>query len=277
MASHYNEAAAAVPPATSGRMTPRERGARVVATLIFAISAAVTWNGVQAMSGAMPLPGGWQMSMVWMAMPGATLWTTASMFLVMWQAMMIAMMLPSTWPMLELYHRVVVSMGRKRPGLALTVAAAGYFTVLLAFGVVVFAVGYSVSEAAMKSTAVGRALPFAAGILLILAGAYQVTAFKRACLTHCRSPLSFLGHAWKPGLSGAFRVGLHHGAYCAGCCGALMAMQTVLGIMNLAVMILIAAVIALEKLWKRGPLIANLAGAASAAFGLYLVIRTIAR
>ena len=277
MASHCNEAESAVPPAASGRLTPPERRARIVATLVFLVSAAITWNAVRNMSGAMAMPGGWQMSMMWMAMPGATPWASAGMFLLMWQAMMIAMMLPSTWPMLELYHRVAVSMGLKRPGLALALACGGYFTVWLAFGAVVFAVGYFVSDAAMKSAGFSRMLPVAGGVLLILAGAYQVTAFKRACLNHCRSPLSFLGHAWKPGLYGAFRVGIHHGAYCAGCCGALMAIQTVLGIMNLGVMIAIAAVIALEKLWKSGPPIAHLTGAASAAFGLYLVFAAIAR
>jgi len=273
MASHCNEAAPAVPPAAVGRLTPQERHARIAATLIFVFSAAVTWNSMRGMAAEMTTPGGWQMSMMWMAAPGATLWNAAWMFLLMWQAMMIAMMLPSTWPVLELYGRVAVSAGLKRPGLAVALAGAGYFAVWLAFGAVVFGVGYFVSDAAMKSAGISRMLPFAAGALLILAGVYQVTPFKRACLHHCRSPLSFLSHVrMPPRLSGAFRIGIDHGAYCAGCCGALMAMQTVLGIMNLGVMIVIAAVIAGEKLWKRGPLVAKLTGAASAAFGLYIVI-----
>jgi predicted metal-binding membrane protein len=274
MACDVHQAAPTV--STSG-LTPQERTARIVATLVFLISAAVTWNGIRGMSSGMPMPGGWQMSTTWMAMPGSTFWSAAWMFLLMWQAMMIAMMLPSSWPMLELHHRVAGSSGQRYPGLATAFAGTGYFTVWLGFGVVVFAAGYTVSGIAMRSAEVSRMLPVASGTVLILAGAYQVTPLKRACLDHCRSPLMFLGHAWRPGLRGALRLGIVHGVYCAGCCGALMAIQTVLGIMNLGVMILIAAVIAVEKLWKHGPLMAKLAGAASAAFGVYVIAAALMR
>jgi predicted metal-binding membrane protein len=85
----------------------------------------------------------------------------------------------------------------------------------------------------------------------------------------------FLGHAYKPGLWGGFRVGLHHGAFCAACCWALMLMQMVLGVMNLAVMAGVAAIIATEKLWKRGPLLARLVGSVSIVVGIVLVVRSI--
>jgi predicted metal-binding membrane protein len=85
----------------------------------------------------------------------------------------------------------------------------------------------------------------------------------------------FLGDAYKPGVWGGYRLGLHHGAFCAACCWALMLMQMVLGVMNLAVMTGVAAIIATEKLWKRGPLLARLVGAVSIVAGVALLARSI--
>jgi predicted metal-binding membrane protein len=112
-------------------------------------------------------------------------------------------------------------------------------------------------------------MPAAAGAGLIAAGLYQWSPWKQACLAHCRSPLMFLGHAFRPGLAGAVRVGVAHGIFCTGCCWALMVIQMILGVMNLSVMLLVAAVIAIEKLWTRGPLFARLAGGAAIAMGAF--------
>ena len=175
--------------------------------------------------------------------------------------------------MLELYQKVAVSSGVRRPVLATALAAVGYFAVWGAFGAVVFGVGFGASAASMKSSAFSHAMPLMAGVGLVFAGAYQLSRWKRACLTHCRSPLMFLGHVFRPGLSGAVRVGAAHGLYCAGCCWALMLMQTILGVMSLTVMILVAALIGAEKLWTRGPLLAQVVGAASIAVGGYFLLR----
>ena len=110
----------------------------------------------------------------------------------------------------------------------------------------------------------------------MISGAYQLSPWKQACLRHCRSPLLFLGQIFRPGLAGALGVGLAHGWFCAGCCWALMLMQTILGVMNLGVMILIAAVIGAEKLWVRGPLLARMAGAAAVATGAYFLLHSLA-
>ncbi|HEY2417548.1 MAG TPA: DUF2182 domain-containing protein [Steroidobacteraceae bacterium] len=200
-------------------------------------------------------------------MPGQTPWGAAGMFLLIWQAMMIAMMLPSSWPMLELYRRVAVSVGEKRPAFATVLAASGYFAVWMGFGAVAFAVGLALSSAAMSSAVLSRAAPAAAGAALIVAGVYQWSPWKRTCLAHCRSPLMFLGHAFRPGLRGALRVGIAHGIFCAGCCWALMVIQMILGVMNLSVMLLIAAIIAVEKLWTRGVFFARMAGGAAIIIG----------
>ena len=216
------------------------------------------------------------MSMMWMAMPGQGIAGAAFTFLLMWLAMMIAMMLPSSWPMLELYQKVAVSTGVKRPGLATVMAGVGYFAVWVAFGAVVFGAGFAAGAASMKSSAFSHAMPLLAGVGLIFAGAYQLSPWKQACLTHCRSPLMFLGHIFRPGLGGAVRVGMAHGLYCVGCCWALMLMQTILGVMSLPVMILVAAVIGTEKLWARGPLLARVVGAVSIAAGGFFLLRAAA-
>jgi predicted metal-binding membrane protein len=249
--------------------------ARGVASGVFLLGAAYTLYAARSMSGGMYMPGGWTMPMMWMAMPGRSAAGSALLFLLMWQAMMIAMMLPSSWPMLELYSRVARRMGQRWPVLNTVLAATGYFTIWGAFGIVAFAAGFQVSRAAMFSPQLSRWIPGAAGVLLILAGAWQLSPLKQACLKHCREPLLYLGHAYRTGAWGGFRVGLHHGAFCAACCWALMVMQLLLGVMNLAVMAGVAAIIATEKLWKRGPLLARMVGVISIVAGIVLLFRSV--
>ena len=252
-----------------------ERFARVVASGAFLLAAAYTLYAAHGMAGGMMMPGGWTMPMMWMAMPGQSLAGSAIAFLLMWQAMMIAMMLPSSWPTLELYGRVARHTGQRHPMFNTILAGVGYFTVWGAFGAIAFAAGFEISRAAMTSPQLSRWIPASAGVSLVLAGVWQLTPLKQSCLNHCRDPLMFLGHAYKPGIWGGFRVGLHHGAFCAACCWALMLMQIILGIMNLAVMAGVAAIIATEKLWKRGPILARLVGAASIIIGIVLIARSV--
>jgi predicted metal-binding membrane protein len=249
--------------------------ARAVASGVFAVAAAYTLYAGLHMTGGMGMPGGWTMPMMWMAMPGQSLLSAAAMFLLVWQAMMIAMMLPSSWPMLELYTRVARHSGHRRPLLDTSIVAAGYFAVWAAFGCVAFALGIEISRAAMISGRISRLIPGAAGVVLILSGVWQLSPMKQACLKHCREPLLFLGHAYRRGTWGAVRVGLHHGAFCAACCWALMTMQLLLGVMNLAMMTGVAAIIATEKLWRRGPALARLVGVVSIGAGLFLLLKAL--
>jgi predicted metal-binding membrane protein len=209
-------------------------------------------------------------------MPGKSVWNTAWMFLLMWQAMMVAMMLPSTWPMLALYRRVAVFREFAHASLGASVVAAGYFSVWLAFGAVAFGVGIGISSWAMHSERISQLVPPAAGLVLVLAGTYQLSPLKQACLKHCREPVLYLSHEWRPGLGGAFRLGLHHGAFCAGCCWALMVIQMILGVMNLIVMIVIAAIIGTEKLWRRGPALSRAVGVCTIAAGVALIVTSVA-
>jgi predicted metal-binding membrane protein len=252
-----------------------ELWARSLAGAVFLVSAAVTLNAARTMSGGMRMPGGWEMSMMWMRMPGQSTIAAGGIFLLMWLAMMIAMMLPSSWPMLEVYRKVAGSRG-SHPALETTLVGVGYFAVWLAFGALVFGTGFAASTAAMRSVAFSRAMPLLAGVGLIFAGAYQLSPWKQSCLSHCRSPFMFLAHMFRPGLTGALRVGVTHGLYCTGCCWALMLMQTILGVMSLTVMILVAALIGAEKLWVQGPLLARAVGAASIGLGGFFLLRAAA-
>lgn len=101
--------------------------ARVGATLVFVVAAGFTLQGAHGMGGGMPMPGGWSLPMMWMVMPGESVWRAAWGFLVMWQAMMVAMMLPSTWPMLALYRRVALFREVPHPVLGTWLVGAGYF------------------------------------------------------------------------------------------------------------------------------------------------------
>ena len=221
------------------------------------------------------MPGNWTMSMMWMVMPGQTWLDAALSFVGMWLAMMIAMMLPSCLPMLLLYRRAAAFRGETHLGWTTFVLGAGYFFVWMLFGVISYLVGEAVARAAMTSDAVGRAVPLAAGAALVLAGIFQVSPWKSACLRHCRDPLSVVAHHLHGGWRGAMRLGIHHGAVCAACCWALMLIQLVLGVMNLAVMVAVGVVIALEKLVARGELVARITGVVSILAGITLAASSI--
>lgn len=263
----------------SQELQREQKRLRAIAAGIFVAAAIATLAGSFKMHGGMRMPGDWNMPMMWMVMPGHSMWGAAWMFLVMWQAMMIAMMLPSSWPMLELYHRTVATNGARQssiqPAVKTAIAGTGYFFVWLIFGAVAFLVGFWVSREAMNSVKLSYRIPALAGMGLVFAGIYQLTPLKQRCLQHCRSPLMFLGHVYRPGYGGSLRVGIIHGAFCAACCWALMLIQMILGVMNLGIMIAVAGVIAVEKLWSRGPVFARLTGMASIAAGLFLLVRGI--
>ena len=220
------------------------------------------------MAGGMPMPGGWTMSMVWMPMAGQSPIGAGAMFGGMWLSMMVAMMLPSSLPMLELYRRGVAFRGERHPDLLVSLMAGGYFLVWTVFGVIAYGIGVTIAGATMRSTTISEMIPIAAGGALIVAGVYQLTPWKSACLAHCRNPLDIVARHLHHGWRGAVALGAHHGLFCTGCCWALMVMQLVMGVMNLRAMAAIAAVIALEKLAARGRLIARIVGVAAIAAGV---------
>lgn len=188
-------------------------------------------------------------------------------FLAMWVTMMVAMMFPTIAPVV-LLHRMVLR--RRGEGPALSVAfAGGYLLVWAAVGVIPLFALIGFRQVAEGSSWVARA----GGAVLILAGAYQFTRWKEACLKACRTPLSFvMTHDFGSGARGAVRAGVSHGLYCLGCCWALMAVLFVVGLMNLVWMAAIAVVFLAEKNWRRGVGLTKVVGVAVVVFGIAVLV-----
>ncbi len=168
-------------------------------------------------------------------------------FLGVWVVMMAAMMLPSVAPTVALYSR----MTRSRSALLPSVFVGGYLATWAVAGLAAFGVGQlasGVAGADLEWAHAGRVL---AGVTLLVAAGYQISPFKDACLGRCRSPLGMLLGSWRDGASGALRMGIKNGAWCAGCCWALMASLFALGVMSLLWMAVVAGVIAIEKTLPR--------------------------
>ena len=187
----------------------------------------------------------------------------------MWLVMMVAMMLPSAAPMVLLYARAAA---HRAPASAAPPPTAafllGYIVVWGTFSAIAAALQLAlVSTGLVSMASMGSASRWLSGGVLVAAGLYQLTPLKRACLDHCRSPAEFLARHFRPGPLGALRLGLIHGAYCLGCCWALMLLLFVGGVMNLAWIALLTLLVAAEKLLPGGRTIAVLGGAAMLAWG----------
>ena len=172
-----------------------------------------------------------------------------------WVVMMAAMMFPSIWPMVVMFARVQAraeARGSEPAAGATAVFISGYLAVWTLAGLAAYAVFELARSADLGFLAWDEGGRYLAGGVLAAAAAYQLTPLKNVCLIKCRNPLSFLLHGWRPGRAGALRLGFEHGAWCFGCCWALMASLFALGVMSIGWMALIAAFIAVEKLlpWK---------------------------
>ena len=195
---------------------------------------------------------------------------TAPVFLLMWLVMMVAMMFPTIAPMV-LAHRLVVQ--HRGEGALLSVAfVVGYLVVWTAIGLVPLAVFVAFRDVS-EDQPVTAWLPRISGLVLIGAGLYQFTPWKRACLRACRTPLSFImTHDFGSGAPGAVKAGVSHGAYCLGCCWALMAVLVVVGLMNLVWMAALALVFLAEKNWRQGVLVNRVVGTAVALLGCAVLL-----
>ena len=169
------------------RRTASQRAFFGVSALLFAVSAAVTiaWCASMSAMGGMPMPGGWTMSMTWMRMPGQTWTAAAASFLGMWIVMMVAMMLPSLVFMLWRYRQAMDSRAETRLGRLTALVGAGYFFVWTMFGIAVFPLGVALAAVEMRQPALARAVPMVAGVVVLIAGALQFTAWKAHHLACC--------------------------------------------------------------------------------------------
>ena len=256
------------------RSMTSERAFLAVAALLFAASTAVTIVWCASMSGMdeMSMPGGWTMSMAWMRMPGQAWAGAAATFIGMWVVMMVAMMLPSLVPMLRRYRQAVGRTGETRLGRLTVLVGVAYFFVWTVLGIAAFPVGVALAAIEMRQPAVARAVPIAVGVVVVIAGAFQLTAWKARHLACCREmpgPGRMLpadaGTAWRHGL----RLGLH----CSQCCAGLMAILLVIGVMDIGAMAVVAAAVTAERLAPGGERVARLIGAVVVGAGLLLIAR----
>jgi predicted metal-binding membrane protein len=249
-----------------------DRAFLAVSALIFAVSASVTvvWCASMSSMDGMRMPGGWTMSMAWMRMPGQSWPGAAAMFLGMWAVMMVAMMLPSLVGMLWRHRQAAHAMENTHAGLSTAWVGAGYFVVWILAGVVVYAVGVVLAALAMQDASLARAVPIWASQVVIAAGLLQFTTWKLRSLACCRVT-AVRPHSGET--LGAWASGMHLGVRCLKCCVGPMAVLLVLGVMELRAMAVVATAITIERLAKRGELVARVTGVVTIAAGFVLLIR----
>jgi len=218
---------------------------RVTLVVLGAIPiAAWLWIAVMArdMYGPMNGAAAWMMTTAWN-------WPHVLLLVAMWVVMMTAMMLPTATPLILLYataaRRSAEPANSARRVYAL---AAGYLLVWGLFSIVAVAAQRLLASASVLTPMMEPSGPIAGAVLLGIAGVYQLTPLKRACLRTCRSPLGFMMQRWRSGVAGAFRLGVGHGAYCLGCCWALMLILFAGGVMNLTVIVTLTMWVLVEKI-----------------------------
>ncbi len=214
-----------------------------------------------------------------MPMGPANAWTIgyAVLIFAMWWVMMVAMMTPSATPAILLYIALkrVGPDGTRAAGFGLTFLS-GYLAAWALFSLVATGAQWGLQRVDLiEGPMMTLRSELAAGVMLLAAGVYQFSGLKTACLRHCRSPAAFLARHNRPGLFGAFRTGALHGAYCLGCCWALMALLFVGGIMNLWWIAGIAVYVALEKLLPWARWLAPVTGIALIGLGIWLMATSV--
>jgi len=180
---------------------------------------------------------------------GAWSFSAAAVTASMWSAMTLAMMLPSASPMILTYAEIAETAARKSERIVSPlVIAAGYASVWLVFSLLATVIQIVLTRAALLNTGITSASGILAGAIFIGAGIYQFSALKHACLTHCQNPFPFFFTNWATTPGGVFRLGVEQGLYCLGCCWAMMMVMFAVGVMNVAWMAGLAAVMTIEKL-----------------------------
>jgi predicted metal-binding membrane protein len=215
------------------------------------------------------------MDLVAMAMPSNGAWGLMDLLVVlaMWAVMMVAMMVPSATPMLLTFATVARSRRAQEKSLfPVWMFLAGYLVLWTAFSLAATLAQWALHSLLFISPMMVGTSPVLGSVLLVLAGIYQWTPFKQACLRHCRTPLQFLLAHWQDGTAGAFLIGLRHGAYCLGCCWLLMAILFAVGVMNLAWIAALSVFVLLEKIIPRGLWVAKVAGLILIGFGGWMAL-----
>ena len=202
-----------------------------------------------------------------LTMPASSSWSAENALAVwfMWAVMMAAMMLPSALPMVLTFSKI----GKDREGLARGRSfVTAYLLVWFAFSVGASAAQWVLQAMDWVNPMIVSTSSWLTAALLLIAGAYQFSPLKQVCLSRCRTPMGFLLGEWRPGVYGAFVMGVRHGLFCLGCCWALMALLFVGGVMNLAWVAALSVAVAIEKLAPHGERLASVLGLGLIAAGV---------
>ncbi len=186
-------------------------------------------------------------------------------FLLAWQVMVAAMMLPSALPLVRLF--AATSAGQPRPGRVMAVFLAGYGAVWTLFGALAFAGDVGLHRMVERLEWLDARPGVVTGGVLVLAGAFQFSALKDRCLDACRHPAARLLRHYRRGTAAAWRLGWGHGLFCLGCCWALMLLMFAAGVANLAWMALLAGVMTYEKVGRHRARVTPVVGVVLLALG----------
>jgi len=218
------------------------------------------------------------MDMNMAAMSQVMPWSATDLFLtfIMWSVMMIAMMTPSASPMVLIFtHINRQRQAKMKPYAPTSLFMVGYLLVWVGFSALATLFQWGLHSAALLSPMMVTTSPILGGLILVLAGAFQFTPYKNACLAHCRTPMGFILTEWRDGWSGALGMGLKHGRFCLGCCWFLMALLFVAGVMNLLWVAAIAVFVLIEKVTPAGERIGRIAGLFLVAWGAWILLGTL--
>jgi predicted metal-binding membrane protein len=215
-----------------------------------------------------------------LAMPYTQPWGGAELAVafVMWSVMMVAMMTPSAAPMLLMYDRLSRTRPQHTARAAYGASGAflgGYLIVWIGFSIAASALQGGLHAAGLLMAGAERAAPAVGGALLLVVGGWQWTAARQACLAKCRSPLDFLMTEWRDGTAGALAMGLRHGAWCVGCCWALMLVLFAAGIMNLLWVAALAGWVLLEKTLPAGNRLGRAGAVLAIGWGFWLIAQAV--
>lgn len=197
-----------------------------------------------------------------------------TMMFVMWAVMMVGMMVPSAAPMILLYATVVRRQEKMAPYVSTCAFVAGYLLVWTGFSLVATVLQWLLSEASLLSPMMVSTSPVLGAGLLIAAGVYQLTPWKNACLSHCRSPLEFVMRHWRKGRAGALRMGTEHGIFCLGCCWLLMGILFFGGVMNILWIAAITIFVLLEKVIPKPSLARYTSSGGLILLAVFVLLRT---
>lgn len=249
---------------------------RALIISVVVLVTALAWAYLFRLDHQMTADGSSAAMMERMGMVVAGTWTARDFFytFAMWSVMMVGMMAPSAIPVLLLFNGMHAHRTQASSPTGGTLFGLGHMGVWIGFSILAAMLQWSLHQAGMLSSGIAVTSSRAGGIILIAAGAYQLTPAKSKCLTKCQSPIGFLMSNWREGATGALQLGVRHGIYCLGCCWALMCVLFVVGVMNLTWVAVLAAFILIEKSGLTGLRLARVSGVIIIVAGVVTAMRS---